>query len=66
MKLDKYKRRKARGEINVDADGNVSALSKKDKKKTEQSQAVLEVAGKKRKLEEGAERLEKKKKKSKS
>ena len=63
MKLEKYKRRKARGDISVGSDG----LPKKEKKsKSEKSQDVPDVAGKKRKLEEDTEKSEKKKKKSKS
>lgn len=63
MKLEKYKRRMLQGKIKVDADGTPILVSKKDKKKAEASEAVPEVAGKKRKLEENTEKSERKKKK---
>jgi nucleolar protein 58 len=65
LKLEKYKRKNARGEIKFDAEGVPSVVSKKESKK-EKAAAVPEVAGKKRKLEEDTEKSEKKKKKSKS
>jgi nucleolar protein 58 len=65
MKLEKFKLRKTQGRIKFDALGIPTLLSKKEKKKSKESQAIPEVAGKKRKLEEDTEKLEKKKKKSK-
>jgi nucleolar protein 58 len=71
ISLEKYKRKAARGEIKFDADGAPIVVSKKEVKKQKKAEAkatdaVLEVAGKKRKLEDDTEKSEKKKKKSKS
>ena len=67
ISLEKYKRKTARGEITIGADGKPIVVSKKDikKQKKAEAKAASEAGGKKRKLEddEAVEKSEKKKKK---
>lgn len=68
LSVKRYQKKLEKGEITIDGDGNPSAVSKKDLKKAKKdAKAAEKEAGKKRKRadDEGADKAEKKKKKSK-